>query len=140
MAEKDVNAASEEAELPDFVMEEVERISKEKRFDSSQKNKFIEKVKAEYLKSKFEPGEVVGIIAAQSISEPATQMTMRTYHFAGSAGVKVTYGLPRLIEIFDGSRPSSPGMNSTMCFALSLTVPSYSTFKSCKAPTSLRSI
>jgi DNA-directed RNA polymerase subunit A" len=59
----------------------------------------------------FEPGEVFGIIAAQSISEPATQMTMRTYHFAGSAGIKVTHGLPRLIEIFDAKRkPDTPMM------------------------------
>jgi DNA-directed RNA polymerase subunit A" len=51
-----------------------------------------------------EPGECVGILAAQSISEPATQLTMRTYHLAGAAGVKVTFGLPRLIEIFDAKR------------------------------------
>ncbi len=97
--------------LLDFVMEEIENISKEKRFNKAQKEKFTKKVLNEYLKSKFEPGEAVGIISAQSISEPATQMTMRTYHFAGSAGVKVTYGLPRLIEIFDAKRqPSTPVM------------------------------
>ncbi len=64
-----------------------------------------------YQSRKFEPGEVIGIIGAQSISEPATQMTMRTYHFAGTAGIKVTYGLPRLIEIFDAKKePETPMM------------------------------
>ena len=47
----------------------------------------------------------------KSLSEPATQMTMRTYHFAGSAGLQVTLGLPRLIEIFDARKePSTPIM------------------------------
>ena len=82
----------------------MEEIVKEKRLNRDQREKLILEVKRYFINSKVEPGEVVGIIAAQSISEPATQMTMRTYHFAGSAGVKVTYGLPRLIEIFDAKR------------------------------------
>ena len=62
-----------------------------------------------HFKERFEPGEVIGIIAAQSISEPATQMTMRTYHTAATAGIRVTYGLPRLIEIFDAKKsPETP--------------------------------
>jgi DNA-directed RNA polymerase subunit A" len=54
-------------------------------------------------KSKYEPGEAIGVIAAQSISEPATQMTMRTYTLATQRDrlSKVTQGLPRLVEIFD---------------------------------------
>ena len=97
--------------LPEFLLEKIETISKEKKFNKAQKQKFVEKVRMEYMRSRFEPGEALGIISAQSISEPATQMTMRTYHFAGSAGVKVTYGLPRLIEIFDAKRqPSIPIM------------------------------
>ncbi len=52
-------------------------------------------------KSKFECGEALGIITTQSLSEPATQMTMRAYHFAASAGIRMASGLPRLIEIFD---------------------------------------
>jgi len=91
-------------ELPQSVANEVEEIVKEKRLNKDQRGKLILEVKRYYMNSMVEPGEVVGIIAAQSISEPATQMTMRTYHFAGSAGVKVTYGLPRLIEIFDAKR------------------------------------
>ncbi len=98
-------------ELPKFLLDEIEEVAKEKKLTKDQKNKLIEEVKKELMSSRFEPGEAIGIIAAQSISEPATQMTMRTYHFAGSAGIKVTYGLPRLIEIFDAKRePSTPVM------------------------------
>lgn len=103
---------SEKVELPQKIVEEFEEIAKKKKLSKTQKKKLLEKIKDIYLKNKFEPGELFGIIAAQSISEPATQMTMRTYHFAGSAGIKVTYGLPRLIEIFDAKRvPDSPFMS-----------------------------
>jgi len=98
-------------ELPESLMKEIEEVEKEKKLTNDQKEKLIEEIKKEFMKTRFEPGEVIGIIAAQSISEPATQMTMRTYHFAGSAGIKVTYGLPRLIEIFDAKRaPETPVM------------------------------
>ena len=98
-------------DLPQRIWDEVEEMGKQKRFNSKQKEKLVEEVKKFYLKGRLQPGETVGIIAAQSISEPATQMTMRTYHFAGSAGIKVTYGLPRLIEIFDAKRePETPVM------------------------------
>ena len=51
------------------------------------------------------------MVAAQSISEPATQMTMRTYHVAGASDIRVTLGLPRLVEIFDARRsPKTPTM------------------------------
>ena len=97
--------------LPQKFLEEIEEISRQKKFNKDQKQRLIDEVKKFYLKCRFEPGETVGILAAQSISEPATQMTMRTYHFAGSAGINVTYGLPRLIEIFDAKRePETPVM------------------------------
>jgi DNA-directed RNA polymerase subunit A" len=58
-----------------------------------------------------DPSESVGILAAQSIGEPGTQMTMRTFHYAGVAEMNVTLGLPRLIEIVDARRvPSTPIM------------------------------
>ena len=52
-------------------------------------------------------GEAVGIIAAQSIGEPGTQLTMRTFHSGGVAGGDITQGLPRVEEIFEARRPSS---------------------------------
>lgn len=104
-------AVALDAVLPQSLLDSIEKFSKENRLSKPQKEKLIEEVKKEFSKSRFEPGEAVGIIAAQSISEPATQMTMRTYHFAGSAGIKVTYGLPRLIEVFDAKRkPETPVM------------------------------
>jgi len=64
-----------------------------------------------YRRSLVEPGEAVGIVAAQSIGEPGTQMTLRTFHYAGVREQNVTLGLPRLIEIVDARRsPSTPVM------------------------------
>jgi len=94
----------DEIELPQTISEKIESVARSKKLNKEQKAKLELEVKKQYVLKKFEPGEVIGIIAAQSISEPATQMTMRTYHFAGSAGIKVTYGLPRLIEIFDAKK------------------------------------
>ncbi|MEM2165579.1 MAG: DNA-directed RNA polymerase subunit A' [Candidatus Bathyarchaeia archaeon] len=64
-----------------------------------------------YKKALVEPGEAVGVVAAQSIGEPGTQMTLRTFHYAGVREQNVTLGLPRLIEIVDARRePSTPIM------------------------------
>lgn len=54
---------------------------------------------------KVEVGEAVGIIAAQSIGEPGTQLTMRTFHQGGVAGADITQGLPRIQEIFESRNP-----------------------------------
>ncbi|MDA2813593.1 DNA-directed RNA polymerase subunit beta' [Nocardiopsis sp. RSe5-2] len=50
-------------------------------------------------------GEAIGIIAAQSIGEPGTQLTMRTFHMGGSAGQDITHGLPRVTELFEARIP-----------------------------------
>jgi len=74
-------------------------------------NEILEKTKNVYKRSKVEPCEAVGTIAAQSIGEPGTQMTMRTFHYAGVADINVTLGLPRLIEIVDARKvPDTPMM------------------------------
>jgi DNA-directed RNA polymerase subunit beta' len=52
-----------------------------------------------------EVGDAVGIIAAQSIGEPGTQLTMRTFHTGGVAGADITHGLPRVVEIFEARNP-----------------------------------
>jgi len=65
-----------------------------------------------YNKAKVEPGQAVGIITAQSIGEPGTQMTLRTFHFAGIRERNVTLGLPRLIELVDArKKPVTPTMD-----------------------------
>src|SRR5437660_195913 len=64
-----------------------------------------------YKQALVEPGEAAGIVSAQSIGEPGTQMTLRTFHFAGVREQNVTLGLPRLIEIVDARKiPSTPNM------------------------------
>lgn len=50
-------------------------------------------------------GEAVGVIAAQSIGEPGTQLTMRTFHTGGVAGEDITHGLPRVVELFEARKP-----------------------------------
>ncbi|MDR2006261.1 MAG: DNA-directed RNA polymerase subunit beta', partial [Acidaminococcales bacterium] len=57
-------------------------------------------------------GEAVGIIAAQSIGEPGTQLTMRTFHTGGVAGDDITLGLPRVEELFEARKPKRPGVIS----------------------------
>lgn len=51
------------------------------------------------MRALSEPGDAVGILAAQSIGEPSTQMTLNTFHFAGRGEMNVTLGIPRLREI-----------------------------------------
>ncbi|HHC19309.1 MAG TPA: DNA-directed RNA polymerase subunit A'', partial [Euryarchaeota archaeon] len=60
---------------------------------------------------KVTPGEAVGVVCAQSIGEPGTQMTLNTKHFAGVSEVNITLGLPRIIEVLDARKsPSTPSM------------------------------
>ncbi len=57
-----------------------------------------------------EPGEAVGIMAAQSIGEPGTQLTMRTFHTGGVAGEDITHGLPRVVELFEARTPKGKAL------------------------------
>ena len=59
-----------------------------------------------------EIGEAVGIIAAQSIGEPGTQLTMRTFHLGGVAGDDITQGLPRIQELFEAREPKGKAIIS----------------------------
>ena len=61
-------------------------------------------VVAAHEAAKVNPGECVGLVSAQSIGEPGTQMTLNTFHFAGVSEMNVTTGLPRIIEIFDARK------------------------------------
>ena len=64
----------------------------------------VAKLKTAYDRAHVEAGEAVGTVAAQSVGEPGTQMTMRTFHYAGVTELNVTLGLPRLIEIVDARK------------------------------------
>ncbi|MFQ6134205.1 MAG: DNA-directed RNA polymerase subunit A' [Nitrososphaerales archaeon] len=75
-------------------------------------SKIVKKTSELLVKATVEPGEASGIVAAQSIGEPGTQMTLRTFHFAGVKEQDVTLGLPRLIELVDARKqPATPSMN-----------------------------
>ena len=73
--------------------------------------KIVEGAMDQYNSNRVDATEAVGVVAAQSIGEPGTQMTMRTFHYAGVATVNVTQGLPRVIEIVDARKvPKTPTM------------------------------
>ncbi|CAK7235226.1 DNA-directed RNA polymerase III subunit C1 (rpo31) [Sporothrix bragantina] len=67
-------------------------------------SKFVGTCLAKFYKAHVEPGHAVGAIGAQSIAEPGTQMTLKTFHFAGVAGMSITEGVPRIKEIINASR------------------------------------
>ncbi|MDR3102174.1 MAG: DNA-directed RNA polymerase subunit A'' [Methanocalculaceae archaeon] len=78
---------------------------------NDQFEEIVSRINEEYERTRVQPCEAVGINAAHSIGEPGTQMTMRTFHYAGVAEINVTLGLPRLIEIMDARKePSTPTM------------------------------
>ena len=75
-------------------------------------NKVVKKTIDLINRAMVEPGEAVGVVTAQSIGEPGTQMTLRTFHFAGVKERNVTLGLPRLIELVDArKKPVTPTMD-----------------------------
>ncbi|KIJ54648.1 hypothetical protein M422DRAFT_24553 [Sphaerobolus stellatus SS14] len=66
--------------------------------------RFLDICWVKYVKAKIEPGSTVGAVGAQSIGEPGTQMTLKTFHFAGVASMNVTQGVPRIKEIINASK------------------------------------
>ena len=99
------------ADLPKKTKDQLHKFLDDKEITDSQFRLILERVLKEYLSTRIEACEAVGVIAAQSIGEPGTQMTMRTFHYAGVAEINVTLGLPRLIEIMDARKePSTPTM------------------------------
>ncbi|MDT7872150.1 MAG: DNA-directed RNA polymerase subunit A'' [Sulfolobaceae archaeon] len=101
------------SKLPDKVIQDLRDTLYKLEIEVSQDevDRIIELAIKEYESSLVEPGEAVGVVAAQSIGEPGTQMTLRTFHYAGIRELNVTLGLPRLIEIVDVRKtPSTPIM------------------------------
>ncbi|MEM2145294.1 MAG: DNA-directed RNA polymerase subunit A'' [Candidatus Jordarchaeaceae archaeon] len=104
-----------EGSLPSSLIDELEKNLRDRRNDEAltpkKIKKIIEEVKKAYSQVLVEPEEAVGTVAAQSLGEPGTQMTLKTFHYAGVAELNVTLGLPRLIEIVDARRnPATPMM------------------------------
>lgn len=97
--------------LPEFVENKLKKEAKERKLKDSELKAVEKAVESAYNRAGIEPGEAIGVITAESFGEPATQMTLDVFHFAGVAEMQVTRGLPRLIEIFDARKePSTPRM------------------------------
>src|SRR3989338_1217703 len=88
--------------LPKRILDDIkEYLGKKGSINQAKLKKILDMSVEEFNYAKIHPGEAVGIIAAESIGEPGTQMTLNTFHFAGVAEMNVTLGLPRIIEILD---------------------------------------
>ena len=91
--------------LPSKILKELEE-----HCPASKLKQTAKKVYEEYINAQIDAGEAVGLVGAESIGEPGTQMTLNTFHFAGVAEMNVTMGLPRIIEILDGRKKISTPM------------------------------
>ena len=92
----DDDAASDDS-VP-AVLYQLERVT------ATQVKEFLVCCRDKYMRAKIEPGTAVGAVAAQSIGEPGTQMTLKTFHFAGVASMNITLGVPRIKEIINASK------------------------------------
>ena len=106
------------AEIEDFINTRTKEIvSNQKRLPGSEEkifkltrsalDLFLALCLRKFEKSKVEAGHAVGAVGAQSIGEPGTQMTLKTFHFAGVAGMSITQGVPRIKEIINASKSIS---------------------------------
>jgi DNA-directed RNA polymerase subunit A" len=113
--EKQIEKLRNEGVLPPSLIDELETNLKARVDDDNltpkKVKRIVEEIKKAYFQVLVEPEEAVGTVAAQSLGEPGTQMTLKTFHYAGVAELNVTLGLPRLIEIVDARRnPATPMM------------------------------
>ncbi|KJE89904.1 polymerase II polypeptide A [Capsaspora owczarzaki ATCC 30864] len=87
------------------------RVLLEHRLHSQAFEWLLGEIESRFQQAKVEPGEMVGALAAQSLGEPATQMTLNTFHFAGVSAKNVTLGVPRLRELINVSKsPKTPSL------------------------------
>ncbi len=91
-------------EFPKGYVEDLANAYTRRDLTDDELDKLVDKLKTAYDRAHVEAGEAVGTVAAQSVGEPGTQMTMRTFHYAGVTELNVTLGLPRLIEIVDARK------------------------------------
>ena len=97
--------------VPDTVYDELKSELKGRKLTKNQLEQIIKEIINSYEFAQIDPGSAVGTVAAQSIGEPGTQMTLQTFHYSGVAEMSVLRGLPRLIEILDARKnPSTPTM------------------------------
>ncbi|KXT03047.1 hypothetical protein AC578_672 [Pseudocercospora eumusae] len=101
-------------DVTDFIMDKVRKmVGTQNRLQNSDGvfklsqsalDRFLHLCLHKFEKSKTEAGHAVGAVGAQSIGEPGTQMTLKTFHFAGVAGMSITQGVPRIKEIINASK------------------------------------
>ena len=91
-------------DFPESYIEDLSKAYVKNDLTDDELAELIRKLKMAYDRAHVEAGEAVGTVAAQSVGEPGTQMTMRTFHYAGVTELNVTLGLPRLIEIVDARK------------------------------------
>ncbi|MDP6671102.1 MAG: DNA-directed RNA polymerase subunit A'', partial [archaeon] len=97
--------------LPKSVLDAIAVIAEREKLSKNDTDEFIDVIKQRFDELEVEPGEAVGIVAAQSLGEPGTQLTLRTKHYAGAAEVSVGSGIQRVEEIVDGrSKAKYPTM------------------------------
>ena len=97
--------------IPESIIEELKEELKDRKVTKKQLELIIQEIVNSYEFAQIDPGSAVGTVAAQSIGEPGTQMTLQTFHYSGVAEMSVLRGLPRLIEILDARKnPSTPTM------------------------------
>ncbi len=108
MDEDKIKSQIQNTNLPESMQEdlfnEVKEAEKKYGLEKNELDKIIEKASNRFKENRVAIGEPVGIVTAQSIGEPGTQMTLNTFHFAGVAEIDVTLGLPRIIEIVDARK------------------------------------
>jgi DNA-directed RNA polymerase III subunit RPC1 len=102
--EDELDDAAREARIQVKAQGHVDRVAKVSERTLRQ---FIQMCLHKYKKARVEPGHAVGAVGAQSIGEPGTQMTLKTFHFAGVAGMSITQGVPRIKEIINASKTIS---------------------------------
>ncbi|UCC18323.1 MAG: DNA-directed RNA polymerase subunit A'' [Promethearchaeota archaeon] len=98
--------------IPEDLIQRIREKVRQEDLEIEQLEYLLNKIYINFNNAVVETSEPVGTVAAQSIGEPGTQMTLRTFHYAGVEEFSVTQGLPRLIEIVDARRfPSTPQMS-----------------------------
>lgn len=110
LLDKELNILKEDG-IPEDLINKIREKVIDEDLEEEQLEYLLNKIFVNFNNALVETSEPVGTVSAQSIGEPGTQMTLRTFHYAGVEEFSVTQGLPRLIEIVDARRfPSTPQM------------------------------
>ena len=93
-----------EGRIPNVILSNLSKETNKRNLNEKEVEKVLQILEDIYENTRIDAGEAIGVITAESFGEPATQMTLNVFHFAGVAEMSVSLGLPRLIEIFDARK------------------------------------